>query len=126
MRIDHAAVHVEDLEASSAFYRTYFGGTAGQRYHNPRTGLTTCFLSFGEGARLEIMTRPDHRGEVPGGRLGWHHLAFTLGSERAVDELTTRLRDDGHAVVSGPRTTGDGYYESCVLDPDGNQVELVA
>jgi lactoylglutathione lyase len=126
MRIDHAALYVRDLEVSAAFYRTYFGGTAHGRYHNPCTGLMTYFLSFGEGTRLEIMTRPDHQLEVPGQRLGWNHLAFNLGSEQAVDELTTRLRDDGYVVVSGPRTTGDGYYESCVLDTDGNHVELVA
>lgn len=126
VRIDHAALYVEDLEAVVAFYRTYFGGVAGERYDNPRTGLTTYFLSFGDGARLEVMTRPDHRQEAPERRLGWHHLAFRVGSEGAVDVLTARLRADGHTVVSGPRTTGDGYYESCVLDPEGNQVELVA
>lgn len=126
MRIDHAAVHVEDLEAALAFYTTYLGATASERYHNPRTGLMTYFLSFGGGARLEIMSRPDHRRAVPEGHLGWHHLAFSLGSEQAVDDLTNRLRLDGYEVVSGPRTTGDGYYESCVLDAEHNQVELVA
>ena len=126
MQIDHTALYVKDLEATSVFYQTYFGATAGKRYHNPRTGLMTYFLSFGQGSRLELMTRVDHREELSAGHLGWHHVAFTLGTEQAVDDLTDRLRDDGYAVVSGSRTTGDGYYESCVLDADGNQVELVA
>lgn len=126
MIIDHAAVFVRDLEVTRAFYETYFGATASNRYHNPNTGLMTYFLSFEGGARLEIMTRPEYADADPRLRLGWNHLAFKLGSHESVDALTERLRNDGYPVVNGPRTTGDGYYEAVVHDPDGSSVELVA
>ena len=126
MRIDHIALCVRDLEAMRDFYIKYFGAVAGELYHNPRTGLRTYFLSFDGGARVELMQKP---GALPGGselREGWAHLSFTLGSRGAVDAATERLRAAGCAVESGPRVTGDGYYESCVLDPEGNRVELMA
>lgn len=123
--INHSAVYVSDLERARRFYETYFDGVAGEQYTNPRTGLQTYFLSFEGGTRLEVMTRPE-LAEAPGGRtlLGWNHLAFSVGSAQAVDELTARMVRDGHTVTSGPRTTGDGYYESVVLDPEGNPVEI--
>ena len=126
MRIDHIALCVRDLEAMRDFYIKYFGAVAGELYHNPRTGLRTYFLAFDGGARVELMQKP---GALPGGselREGWAHLSFTLGSRGAVDAATERLRAAGCAVESGPRVTGDGYYESCVLDPEGNRVELLA
>lgn len=127
MRIDHAALYVRDLEGIRAFYERYFGARAGAKYQNPRTGLSTYFLSFDGEGRLEIMQRP---GLAPRTERqlaeGYVHLAFSLGSREAVDALTGRLRADGYEVLSGPRTTGDGYYESCVLDPEGNPIELVA
>lgn len=127
MRIEHAALYTPDLERMRAFYETYFGAQSNAMYHNPKTGLRTYFLSFEGGARLEIMTRPELE---PGGaapvRAGYIHLAFAAGSRAAVDTLAARLRADGYPVTSGPRVTGDGYYECCVLDPDGNTVELVA
>ena len=98
----------------------------GELYHNPRTGLRTYFLTFDGGARVELMQKP---GALPGGpelREGWAHLSFSLGSREAVDATTERLRAAGCAVESGPRVTGDGYYESCLLDPEGNRVELMA
>ena len=107
-RIDHAAVWVADLEAARDFYTTWFGGVAGELYHNPRTGLSTYILTFGTGARLELMTRPDVT--VPG----------------AGDALARRAREVGVQVVDGPRRTGDGYYEVALLDPEGNRVEVVA
>ena len=126
MTIDHVAVYARDLEKLRAFYEAYFGGKSNDGYFNPRTGLRTYFLSFDGGARLEIMHRP---GLEPSSgtalREGVAHLSFRLESREAVDSLTDRLRIDGYAVESGPRTTGDGYYESCVLDPEGNKVELV-
>ena len=126
MTIEHVAVYARDLEALRAFYENYFVGKSNHGYHNPRTGLRTYFLSFGGGARLELMNRP---GVEPSSgialREGWAHISFRLGSPEAVDQLTERLRTDGYTVESGPRTTGDGYYESCVLDPEGNRVELV-
>ena len=126
MRIDHIALCVRDLEAMRDFYAEHFGATAGKLYHNPRTGLRTYFLSFDGGARVELMQKP---GALPGNselREGWAHLSFSLGSREAVDATTERLRAAGCAVESGPRVTGDGYYESCVLDPEGNRVELMA
>lgn len=123
--INHIAVHVTDLERSRVFYEKYFHAHAGQLYHNPRTGLRTYFLTFDDSAaRLEIMNRPGTGPQSTPMALGWNHVALSVGSEQAVDELTARLRADGLTVTSGPRTTGDGYYESVVLDPDGNQVEI--
>ena len=125
MRIDHIALCVRDLEAMRDFYAEHFGATAGKLYHNPRTGLRTYFLSFDGGARVELMQKP---GALPGNselREGWAHLSFSLGSREAVDATTERLRAAGCTVESGPRVTGDGYYESCVLDPEGNRVELL-
>jgi lactoylglutathione lyase len=58
--------------------------------------------------------------------MGLAHFALSVGSERRVDELTQRLAHDGYPVLDGPRRTGDGYYESVVLDPDGNRVEIAA
>ncbi len=126
MRIDHIALCVRDLEAMRDFYIKYFGAVAGELYHNPRTGLRTYFLTFDGETRVELMQKPD---ALPGGvelREGWAHLSFTLGSRGAVDAATERLRAAGCTVESGPRVTGDGYYESCVLDPEGNRVELMA
>lgn len=126
MRIDHVALCVRDLEAMRDFYTRHFGATSGELYHNPRTGLRTYFLTFDGGARVELMQKP---GALPGGselREGWAHLSVSLGSREAVDAATERLRAAGRAVESGPRVTGDGYYESCVLDPEGNRVELLA
>ena len=126
MRIDHIALCVRDLEAMRDFYIKHFGAVAGELYHNPRTGLRTYFLAFDGETRVELMQKPD---ALPGGvelREGWAHLSFTLGSRGAVDAATERLRAAGCTVESGPRVTGDGYYESCVLDPEGNRVELMA
>jgi lactoylglutathione lyase len=124
--IDHVAVYVHDLNAVRGFYEKYFGALSGEQYHNPSTGLRTYFLSFAAGARLELMTRPGVESNPIEGQVGWAHVAFSVGSPATVDELTALLRHDGFSIVSGPRTTGDGYYESCVLDPEGNRVEITA
>lgn len=125
MKIEHVALYVTDLEKMRSFYETYFSATSNDKYHNPTTGLETYFLSFDEGSRLEIMTRPDMiLQDKPMFRTGFTHLAFSLGSKELVDQLTIQLKNDGYTVISGPRTTGDGYYESCVLDPEDNQIEL--
>lgn len=125
MRIEHIAIWTRDLERLRTFYETYFGATADPPYHNPARHFSSSFLRFTDGARLELMTIPD----LPAGAgashaTGYAHLALSLGSAAAVDALTARLRAAGHAVLDGPRTTGDGYYESAVLDPDGNRIEL--
>ena len=127
MRIEHAALYVNDLEAAREFFVRFFGAAADKGYHNPRTGFRSHFLTFDDGARLELMTRPDMTdAEKDLTRTGWAHLAFSVGSEAEVDRLTAELAAAGYEVVSGPRTTGDGYYESCVLGPEGNQVEITA
>lgn len=125
-RLEHAAVWTHDLERLRAFYATYFEGQAGARYVNAAKGLETYFVSFAGGARLELMRRPDLSAPAAGPAVGLAHLAFAVGDPAAVDALTERLRVAGVAVVDGPRRTGDGYYESVVLDPDGNRVEITA
>jgi len=124
MKIDHVAAYVSDLEKAREFFCKYFSCTANERYHNPNTGLSTYFLSFDDGARLELMHRPDVVQTVDGLAIGFTHLAFSVGSKEAVDSLTAHLKEDGYQVVSGPRTTGDGYYESCVAAVDGLLVEI--
>lgn len=129
MRIDHVALWTRDLERCVEFYVKYFGAEAGARYENAAKGFASRILRFGDGARMEVMTttRLAPVGLEAGvERMGLTHLAFAVETERAVDELTARLREDGFAVVDGPRRTGDGCYESVVLDPDGNRVEVTA
>ena len=125
IRIGHAALYVADLEGAKEFFATYFGPTIGAKYHNQNTGFQSYFLSFEGGCRLEIMTRPGLvAAENDTLRIGYAHIAFSLGSMEAVDALTCRLRQDGYAVLSGPRATGDGYYESCIAGPEGIQIEI--
>ena len=127
MRIEHVAIWTTDLARCKHFYTSYFGATAGPSYVNPAKGFESCFLSFGDGARLEAMTTTSlSLVELAPGvqRLGLTHFAISVGSERLVDELTQRLRDSGISVVDGPRRTGDGYYESVIIDPDGNRIEI--
>ncbi len=125
MRIEHVALYVHDLEGAREFFCTYFGARAGAPYHNPRTGFRSYFLSFDDGARLEIMTRPELDDvDATAVRTGFIHLAFSVGSVEAVDALTARLAGAGYRTLSGPRTTGDGYYESCVAGFEGNQIEI--
>lgn len=125
MKIQHIALYVYNLEQMKEFYQKYFGGIASSRYHNPATGLQTYFLEFAGETRLELMTRPDLvANEKVLLQTGWTHLAFSLGTKEAVDAVAARLQRDGIPLVSGPRVTGDGYYEACFLDPEGNQVEI--
>jgi lactoylglutathione lyase len=129
MRIEHIALWTTDLDRCKHFYTSYLGATAGPHYVNLAKGFESCFLSFDDGARLEVMTTTSLAlVQFPSGaqRLGLTHLAISVGSERVVDELTKRLQCDGITIVDGPRRTGDGYYESVVIDPDGNRVEICA
>ncbi len=125
MKIHHIALWVSDLEQSRKFYAAYFGGVANEKYRNPVTGLETYFLTFGDGARLELMSRPECTADSRSAYgFGLTHLAFSVGSRCDVDALTARLCADGYTVAGQPRITGDGYYESVVLDPDGNRIEI--
>lgn len=124
MKIEHIALWTRDLERSRQFYVTYFGATANQKYHNPKKQFQSYFLSFDDGARLEIMQKTGIDRPLPESVIGWAHMAVSVGSPEAVDALTDRLRTDGYTIAGEPRTTGDGYYESIVLDPDGNPIEI--
>lgn len=125
MRIEHVALYVMDLEGAREFLVKYFQASSNSLYHNPKTGFSSYFLSFADGARLEIMNKPTvDESVLPVERLGFVHLAFSLGSEENVNGLTERLVADGFELVSGPRLTGDGYYESCLLGFEGNMIEL--
>lgn len=125
MRIDHIALYVNDLEATREFFVRYLGGISNDGYCNARTGFRSYFISFDGGARLELMKKPGMTdAEKALNRTGYAHVAFGVGSREKVDALTAELRSAGYTVVSGPRTTGDGYYESCIVAIEGNQVEI--
>jgi len=127
MKIEHVALWTHDLEGMKNFYCTYFAGQAGDKYHNPRTGFESYFIAFTDGSRLEIMQMPGippSQNDLMQQATGWIHIAFAVGDRAGVDDLTERLRAAGYRVIGEPRTTGDGYYESVVLDPDGNRVEI--
>jgi lactoylglutathione lyase len=127
MRIDHTAIWTSDLEKLKTFYQAYFEAVPSQKYANLTRQFQSYFLTFASGARLELMQMVGVRQSKQNPEdtvTGLAHLAFAAGSEVLVDELTGRLRQDGYIVVSEPRRTGDGYYESVILDPDGNRVEI--
>ena len=125
MHIEHIAMYVNDLEKTREFFMKYFNAISNEEYHNQKTDFCSYFLSFEDGARLEIMKKPQMEdGEKSLNRTGYIHIAFSLGSKEAVNELTEKLKKDGYAIVSGPRTTGDGYYESCIVGIEGNQIEI--
>lgn len=123
MKINHIAIWAENLEYLRSFYTDYFDGTSGPRYHNPAKGFTSYFITFKGDCRLELMhvdtlsPRVDHT-------IGLAHLSFSVGSKEAVNRLTELLRHDGFKIIGEPRTTGDGYYESVIADPEGNIVEI--
>ena len=159
MKIEHVAIWVRDIDKVCEFYRKYFGGVVHPIYHNPAKQFTSRFITFDDGARLEIMHRPDicvernvgtvemfhvkhaiasvatgcshtgmteheHVGHEVSQHLGFTHLSFSVSSKEEVDHLTQQMSSEGVPVVGQPRTTGDGYYESVVLDPEGNRIEI--
>ena len=126
IHIEHVGLWVRDIDGVAAFYCRYFAARVGPLYENPRKGFASRFLTFESGARLEIMTRVDVHERAPSEQLGLAHVAITIGTEAHVDALAERLIADGFAPVSGPRRTGDGYYECVVRDPEGNRVEIAA
>jgi len=126
MNIEHIAIWVKDIERMRTFYEQYFNAKSGEKYLNSNKNFTSYFLSFEEGSRLELMHKPEialgsnHENEY----LGFIHMAISVGSKNKVDELTEQLLKDGIKIIGEPRTTGDGYYESVVLDPEGNRIEI--
>lgn len=124
MKIEHIAIYYKDLEKAKGFFSKYFGAAVGKLYRNEKTGFSSYFLTFENGARLEIMNRPDVCEKENRSLGGLHHIAFSVGSREKVDELTDRLRRDGFSVTGEPRVTGDGYYESIISDHEGNLIEI--
>jgi len=127
MTIEHVALWVQELEKSKDFYVEFFGGKPSDKYVNTAAGFESYFVTFDSGARLEIMRMPSipqDTSDIEKQRTGYIHIAFSVGSRARVEELTARIRESGYRVISEPRQTGDGYYESCVLDPEGNRVEI--
>ncbi len=127
MKIEHLAIWVDDLEKMRQFYLNYFDAKSSEKYTNPQKGFSSYFISFGEGKtrielmnRLDIFNEPDKRGLMK----GIAHFAISVGDIEEVNKLTERLRASNYTVESDPRTTGDGYYESVVLDPEGNLIEI--
>lgn len=126
MKIDHVAMYVNDLNLSREFFIKYFGAKSNAGYHNTKTNFKSFFLSFDNGARIELMMRPEMDDkEKTIARTGYIHIAFSVGSKEKVDELTEQLRKDGFEVLSGPRKTGDGYYESAIVGIEGNMIEIM-
>jgi lactoylglutathione lyase len=128
-RIEHVAFWTEDLERLADFYRKYFGAEPGPKYVNAAKGFESRFLKFESGARIEVMkstTVNPLKIERGAQRMGLAHLALSVGSRQRVAELTRDLQAGGYEIVDGPRQTGDGYFESVVLDPDGNRIEISA
>ena len=128
MKIEHLAIWADDIELLRAFYMKYFNLRCGDRYINPIKNFTSYFLFFEEvETRIELMHKPGMGIPVSRGNLmGLAHFSIAVGSPEMVDTLTERLRKDGYTILSEPRTTGDGYYESAVADPEGNYVEITA
>lgn len=127
VRIEHVALWVRDLERMRDFYVASLQGESGALYENPRTGFRSYFISFGAGARLELMNRAAEGdgGPPPSRDIGHAHVAFRVGSREAVDAAVARLEGQGVAILGRPRVTGDGYYEAVIADPEGNRVELM-
>lgn len=127
IKFEHIAIWVKDLELTRNFYTKYLAMSCSDIYVNPKNHYSSYFLSFsGSETRLEIMHRPDIEKFVgnKGMTNGLAHISVSVGSKERVNEFTERIRQDGFQVVSEPRTTGDGYYESVVLDPEKNYIEI--
>jgi lactoylglutathione lyase len=127
MRIDHIAIFTQDLEKMKNFYEKYFNAIAGQIYINPKTQFHSYFLTFEKGGRLELMFRPDipdSLNDIYKQFSGLIHFAISVGSEEKVNAMTEQFRADGFEILDGPRWTGDGYYESVVLDCEKNRIEI--
>jgi len=126
MKIEHIAIWTKDLEKMKEFYIKFFGLESNEKYYNSKKNFSSYFLSFENGARIELMHRTDisemmYRNKQ---KLGITHFAISVGSKERVDQLTELIRMRGYDIIGEPRTTGDGYYESVISDPEGNLIEL--
>ena len=126
MKIEHLAIWTKDIEKMKTFYLEFFEVSANEKYFNPTKNFSSYFLSFPSGTRLELMHRPEISKQLEGleQNLGLAHFAIALGSKQKVNDLTHTVRMKGYSILGEPRTTGDGYYESVITDPEGNQIEL--
>jgi len=124
MNISHIAVWTFNIERLKDFYVKYFNCTANKKYQNKIKKLETYFLSFDSGAKLEIMNIPGLQKNVPELKTGYAHIAISAGSKENVVEITGKIKNDGIKIKSEPRTTGDGFFESIIIDPDGNEIEI--
>lgn len=126
MQVAHIALWTRDLEQAAEFWRRYFGADVGEPYHSARrTGFVSRFVKLKQGAQIELMSGPWVEAGGEGDRLGWDHIAISLGSAQAVDALASRCEAEG-LLVSAPRTTGDGYYEAVISMPGGARIEITA
>ncbi len=125
MNIEHIAMYVTDLYGAKEFFEKYFNACSGECYHNKNTDFKSYFLTFDDGVRLEIMSKPQVK-DINNNlfQAGYNHIAFSVGSKEKVDLLTVKLKNAGYKIISGPRTTGDGYYESCIEGFEGNLIEI--
>ena len=124
MKIEHLAIWVQDLEKMKSFYSKYFDTEAGPKYFNTKKNFESYFLHLKEGCRIELMRIPHVNKFSKKEMLGLSHIAIAVGTKELVDSLTQKLKSDGLRVIGEPRTTGDGYYESVILDPEGNRIEI--
>ncbi len=123
MKVEHIAIWVEDIEKMKAFYQKYFDVSSTELYHNKKTDFRSYFLTFEEGSRIELTTK-QHLSDRVADSLGYAHIALAVGDKSAVDDFAERFVKDGYPLLNGPRTTGDGYYEAIIQDPEGNLIEL--
>lgn len=126
MKIEHVAIWVNDLEKMKNFYITYFNMKCGVKYVNDKKSFSSYFLSFNNGARIELMHRPDisEQFRIKGEHNGLTHIAISVGNKSNVNKLTELVRNNGFKIIGEPRTTGDGYYESVIEDPERNIIEI--
>jgi len=127
MKIEHIAIWTKDIERLKMFYEKYFDAISNAKYKNAGKQFESYFLSFHGDTRLELMYSPKIQELINDKNVkhtGYIHIAFSIGSKEQVDALTLQLQKDGYRILDGPRYTGDGYYESSFLDPDGNRIEI--
>ena len=130
MTLEHVAIWTDKLEELKDYYTKYFGGTSNEKYINEKKQFHSYFISFNSGARLEIMSMPNIPPNLNDNVIkqykGIIHLAFGVDTKQEVEEKASQLQEDGFKILSGPRRTGDGYYEFETLDPDNNRIEVTA